>query len=82
MSYKIVKDLQGNLVAFGPNDENYMPNIKENEILVVESGKIAEDMISQYQAQQLSIASESANKKAALLERLGITAEEAKILLS
>lgn len=49
MSYKIVKNAAGDIVAFGPNDENYEPFIKDGETLTVESGKIVEDAIKAYQ---------------------------------
>jgi hypothetical protein len=53
MSYKIVKNTEGEVVAFGPNDDNYIPTIKAGEVLTIESGKIADDLIKEYQAQFL-----------------------------
>jgi hypothetical protein len=54
MSYKIVKNQSGEVVAFGPDDENYEPTVKDGETLTIESGKKAEDMIKEYQAKQLA----------------------------
>lgn len=53
MSYKFVKNAAGELVAYGPNDDNYIPTIKDGEVLTIESGKIAEDTIKEYQAKFL-----------------------------
>jgi hypothetical protein len=53
MTYKIVKNAAGEVVAFGPNDENYEPFIKDGETLTIESGKEAEDSIKEYQAKLL-----------------------------
>ena len=36
MTYKIVRDAQGEPVAFGPNDGMYEPTIKAGEILSIE----------------------------------------------
>jgi hypothetical protein len=54
MSYKIVKNTAGEIVAFGPDNENYEPTIKDGETMTIESGKVAEDSIKEYQAQQLA----------------------------
>jgi hypothetical protein len=53
MSYKIVKNSAGELVAFGPNDEHYEPTVKDGETLTIESGKDVEDLIKEYQAKLL-----------------------------
>jgi hypothetical protein len=55
MSYKIVKNSAGELVAFGPNDENYEPTVKDGETLTIETGKVAEDLIKEYQAKQAAL---------------------------
>ena len=81
MTYKIVKNLAGDVVAFGPNDDNYEPTVKDGEILTIESNKIADDLIKEYQAKELARLNQLANDKTALLDRLGITADEAKLLL-
>ena len=36
MSYKIVRNAQGDVVAFGPNDKNYEPRVKSGEVLSIE----------------------------------------------
>lgn len=37
MSYKVVRDRQGTLVCFGPNDDNYEPMVKAGETLGIET---------------------------------------------
>lgn len=81
MKYKIVKNSTGDVVAFGPNDENYDPTLKNGETLTVESDEIAEDMIKTYQAKLIFEADQIANDKIAILDRLGITADEAALLV-
>ena len=36
MNYKVVRELHGGLVCFGPNDENYGPSVKEGQRLNIE----------------------------------------------
>ncbi len=55
MTYKIVKNAAGDVVAFGPDDENYEPFIKDGETLTIQSGKVAEDLIKEYQAKQAAL---------------------------
>ena len=81
MTYKIVKNDAGDVVAFGPNDGNYEPTLKDGETLTIESDKVAEDLIEKHYVKEIAHANQIANDKAALLQRLGITAEEAKLLL-
>lgn len=54
MSYKIVKNALGKVVAFGPNDDHYEPTIKDGETMIIESGEIAESLIREYQAEQIA----------------------------
>jgi len=37
MTFKVVRNAQGDAVAYGPNDENYEPTIKSGEVLGIES---------------------------------------------
>ena len=37
MSYKVVRDSLGVVIAFGPNDNNYDPTIKNGEVLTIEA---------------------------------------------
>jgi hypothetical protein len=37
MSYKVVRDSLGVVIAFGPNDNNYEPTIKNGEVLTIEA---------------------------------------------
>jgi hypothetical protein len=83
MSYKIVKNAIGDVIAFGPNDENYIPTIKDGEILIIESGKTAEDSIKKFQIKQSENNADLINKKAAAeakLAALGLTTEDLKAL--
>ena len=81
MTYKIVKNSAGDVVAFGPNDENYDPTLKEGEVLTIESDEIAETIIKNHQEKLLAQEQQFIANKSALLERLGITEDEAKLLL-
>lgn len=83
MSYKIVKNAIGDVIAFGPNDENYIPTIKDGEILIIESGKTAEDSIKKFQIKQSENNAELINKKAAAeakLAALGLTTDDLRAL--
>ena len=70
MTYKIVRNAQGNVVAFGPNDDNYEPAIKDGQVLTIEDNAPPTD-ISATDAQ--AAAKKSAYKK---LAALGLTADE------
>lgn len=37
MTYKIVRDTQGEVVCFGPNDAMYEPVVKAGEVLTIEA---------------------------------------------
>jgi hypothetical protein len=82
VSYKIVRNSNDEVVAFGYDDDNYVPTIKEGETLTIESDKVAAEIIKKYKEKRLVEHQEIATQKAALLERLGITADEAKLLLA
>lgn len=51
---KIVKDAQGNLISYGPDDENYDPTIPEGCALEIVSEEEDEELIAQFN-QRLSI---------------------------
>ena len=36
MTYKVVRDSENNAVAYGPNDNNYEPFVKDGETLAIE----------------------------------------------
>jgi hypothetical protein len=83
MSYKIVKNAIGDVIAFGPNDENYVPTIKDGEILIIESGKTAEESIKNFQNKQRLDDADLITKKAAAeakLSALGLTDDDLKAL--
>jgi hypothetical protein len=46
MSYKIVRNALGEIVAYGPNDGMYEPTIKSGEVLSTESNAVAEPLIA------------------------------------
>ena len=80
-TYKIVKDSNGNLVCFGPNTEGYEPTLNKGEIMTIETDAVALPLIEKWQSEQKAIADKVAQDKAALLVKLGITADEAALLL-
>jgi hypothetical protein len=81
MTYKIVRNILGEVVCFGLNDGNYEPTIKVGEVLSIETNAIAEPLIKAFTNKAKLEAEAAATAKAALLARLGITADEAKLLL-
>ena len=81
MSYILVKDANDNLIAFGLNDGNYEPALQAGEKIVIEDENVALPLIDAYLSKVEADQFAAKNKKDALLERLGITAEEAALLL-
>jgi len=81
-TYKIVKNSNGDLVCFGPNTDSYEPTINEGDIMTIETESVALPLIEKWQTEQKAIADKVAQDKAALLVKLGITADEAALLLS
>jgi hypothetical protein len=86
MTYKIVKNSIGEIVAYGKDNGMYEPSLKKGDILTVEDDDVAEPLIEALQTKLAAdrIANETAKAtvKLQLLERLGITAEEARLLFS
>jgi len=74
MTYKIVRNISGDVVAFGLNDDNYEPTIKTGEVLSVEN-ELPAAYIKQLAdtAAATAAAKKSAQKK---LAALGLTADE------
>jgi hypothetical protein len=81
MSYILVKDADNNLISFGLNDGNYEPALQAGQTLVIEEEDIALPIINDYLAEVEATQNALKDKKDALLERLGITEDEAKLLL-
>jgi len=74
MTYKIVRNTAGVVVAFGPDDNNYEPTIKDGETLTVEDNAPTA-YIKQLAA--TATAQAAAKKSAqAKLAALGLTADE------
>jgi len=36
-NYKVIRNAQGETVCFGPNDNNYEPNVKAGEVMSIEA---------------------------------------------
>jgi len=81
MNYKIVKNAAGEIVAYGIDDGNYEPTIKAGEVLSIETELEAQKLIKGLEQKLILEAAAAATQKAALLARLGITADEAKLLI-
>ena len=85
MTYKIVKNENGEVIAYGPNDGMYEPSLKNGDVLTIEEDAVALPLIDAYHAKVVAeikaaeLAKSSA--KSELLDRLGITADEAALLL-
>jgi len=74
MTYKIVRNTAGDVVCFGPDDDNYEPTIKAGEVLSVEDKEPTAYIQELAAAQALQAAAKkSAYKK---LAALGLTADE------
>jgi len=70
MSFKIVRNTAGTVVAFGPNDDNYKPVVKKGETLTIEDNAPPPDTSA---ADATAAAKTSAHTK---LAALGLTADE------
>lgn len=76
MSYKVVRDADENVICFGPNDDNYDPVVAAGQVLHVEDSKPT-DYIAELQKQEKT----KAAARQAVLDKLGLTADEAAALL-
>jgi len=74
MTYKIVRNAQGDVVAFGPNDDNYEPTVKDGEVLSVED-KLPAAYIKELAAAATALAA-ARTSALAKLAALGLTADE------
>ena len=85
MTYQIVKNANGEVIAYGPNDGMYEPSLKNGDVLTIEEDDSALPLIEAYQAKVMAeinaIDLAKTAAKTELLERLGITADEAALLL-
>jgi hypothetical protein len=72
MKYKVVKNQQNKIIAFGPNDNNYEPHIADGQILSLQDEQPIFDTTE---------ADAQAVARQAVLDKLGITADEAAALL-
>lgn len=85
MTYKIVKNADGEVIAYGLDNGMYEPSLKKGDVLTIEEDDSALPLIEAYQAKvtaeinAIELAKTAA--KTELLERLGITEDEAKLLL-
>jgi hypothetical protein len=85
MTYQIVKNANGEVIAYGPNDGMYEPSVKKGEVLSLEDDAVAQPLIDAFHAkldaERIAGETAKASAKSDLLKRLGITAEEAALLL-
>ena len=78
MSYKIVRNTDGEVVCFGPNDNNYEPVVKEGEELTIE------DTIPSSSQKDLDAVEAAVAVKASAVEKLvelGLTADEVAVVI-
>ena len=78
MAYKIVCNTAGDVVAFGPNDNNYEPVVKEGEELTIE------DTIPSPSQKDLDAVEAAVAVEASAVEKLvelGLTADEVAVLI-
>jgi hypothetical protein len=72
MKYKVVKNDKNQIIAFGPNDDNYEPHIADGQILSLQD---EEPIFDTTEADAQAVA------RQAVLDKLGLTADEAAALL-
>ena len=77
MTYQVIKNADGKIVAFGPNDGMYDHVIKSDEVL-----SYVDEMPQLDTTASNAQAADKATAKQAVLDRLGITADEAALLLN
>jgi hypothetical protein len=77
----MIKNADNELIAFGLDDGNYAPVVQNDQTLTTEDEKIALPKINQFLINLETKNSAKHAAKLALLERLGITADEAALLL-
>ena len=78
MAYKIVCNTAGDVVAFGPNDNNYEPVVKEGEELTIE------DTIPSPSQKDLDAVEAAVAVEASAVEKLvelGLTADEVAVVI-
>lgn len=79
--YKIVKDASGSLICYGPNTHDYEPTLKNGETLTIETAVQAEELIKDLEEKNKAALEAKAEARRELLDKLGITSEEAQLLL-
>jgi hypothetical protein len=55
MTYKVVRNLNLGVVAFGPNDQNYEPTIKNGEVLTIEDVAPVPSLDAVVEAEKVSV---------------------------
>lgn len=75
MSYKVVRNTVGDVVAFGPNEDSYSPMIKTGEVLNIEN----EQPLPDTQAETDKAAARAS--ALAKLAELGLTPDEIAALV-
>lgn len=82
MKYIMIKNDNNDLISFGLDDGNYAPAVQIDQTLTIEDEKIALPKINNFLLDLETKSNAQIAAKAALLQRLGITADEAALLLS
>jgi hypothetical protein len=78
----MIKNANNELIAFGLDDGNYAPVVQNDQTLSIEDEKVALPEINKFLADLKTKNSAQLAAKTALIQRLGITADEARLLLS
>lgn len=82
MDYIIVKNKNGIVIAYGANDGNFEHFLNNGETSEIVSQKVADSYIAEIDARLKAEAAQAIADKAAILAKIGLTADEAKLLLS
>ena len=71
MKYKVIKNSEGKIIAFGLDDNNYDPTIKDGEVLSLQDKQPVLDTTE---------TDAKTAKRAEAIAKLGLTADEAAAL--
>ena len=80
--YIIVKNKAGIVIAYGANDGNYEPALASGETSSIVTQELAEPLIAALHTKLATEVRAVETQKAAILTKLGITADELRIALS
>jgi len=80
MTYKLVKNQNDELIAFGPNNDMYEPGIEKGQTLVIEDAEVAEPLIQSFVKKLEQEAADARTSALAKLAAIGLTEEEISAL--